>query len=458
MIWKAIVKSFRLIEDNLAWDVGNGESVLIGRDPWLGSTQQHLLPNDIIVELGHRGITTLNQLADPRPAEPWVQCWRRENSLGLRDRETVFVETYIRELVRAHIILSDQVDLLVWEAAPGGDYTAKAGYLLLSAGVVQREAVWWWRPLWRLKCPAKTKLFMWCVLNNKVPTWDVLHKRSFQGPSWCVLCKRELETSLHLFVTCCYSIEVWREVSSLTGINCQWEGVSIGAAWDSWWRRTTHKSLKMLPLLVIWGIWIARNKAIFQDITSIAGITGVMSVGYYKAYPEHIRVARERRILEVDIDRTSPWAYFDGAAQNNVCGGGAVLFFAESHFFVISMGLGGGTNNFAELMSLKLLLNFALEKGCNDLNILGDSMNVINWINQIQECRHLRLAHILQAIRLLLSRFNSFSCRHVYRENNKEADKASKEGLRMATGNWLIKETIDGRTQDYYHRPFIEIL
>ena len=38
VIWKAIVKSFSLIENNLAWDVGNGESVLIGRDPWLGST------------------------------------------------------------------------------------------------------------------------------------------------------------------------------------------------------------------------------------------------------------------------------------------------------------------------------------------------------------------------------------------------------------------------------------
>ena len=203
---------------------------------------------------------------------------------------------------------------------------------------------------------------------------------------------------------------------------------------------------------------MARNKAIFQDITSIPAITGIMAVGFYKAYPEHIRVARERRFLEVEIVRTLPWAYFDGGAQDNICRGGAVLFLAESHFFVMSMGLGEGTNNFAELMSLKLLLIFALEKGCNDLNFLGDSMNVINWINQIQECRHLRLAHILQAIRLLLSRFNTFSCRHVYRENNKEADKASKEGLQMATGNWLIKETFDGRTQDYYHRPFIEIL
>ena len=101
----------------------------------------------------------------------------------------------------------------------------------------------------------------------------------------------------------------------------------------------------------------------------------------------------------MDIDRSLTWAFFDGAAQNNMCGGGAVLFFTDSHFFVMSLGLGGGTNNFAELLSLKLLLMFALETGCTALNFFGDSLNVINWINHTQECRHLRLAHIISSIR-----------------------------------------------------------
>ena len=195
----------------------------------------------------------------------------------------------------------------------------------------------------------------------------------------------------------------------------------------------------MLPLLVIWGIWLARNKAIFKDIPSTPAITGALSVGFFNSFPIHIRAARERRTLEVEIDRTSPWAFFDGAAQNNLCGGGAVLYLTESHFFILSMGLGGGTNNFAELMSLKLLMMFAIEKGCTELNMLGDSMNVINWTNQTQACRHLRLAHIILSIRLLLSRFTSYTCWHVYRENNKEADKASKEGLQLEEGILLVK-------------------
>ena len=51
------------------------------------------------------------------------------------------MEIYIRELDRAHIILTEHEDSLVWDADPGGAYTPKAGYLFLSAGVEQREEV-----------------------------------------------------------------------------------------------------------------------------------------------------------------------------------------------------------------------------------------------------------------------------------------------------------------------------
>ena len=108
-------------------------------------------------------------------------------------------------------------------------------------------------------------------------------------------------------------------------------------------------------------------------------------------------------------------------------------------------------------MSLKFLLMFAIEKGCTELNFLGDSLNVINWINQTQDCRHLRLSHIIYSIRQLLQRLDSFTCRHVYRENKKEADKASKDGLRLAEGYWTVKETHNGRLQAFYHKPYMEL-
>lgn len=45
-------------------------------------------------------------------------------------------------------------------------------------------------------------------------------------------------------------------------------------------------------------------------------------------------------------------------------------------------GFGIGSNYFAELMSLKLTLLFALEKGYKKLQVFGDSKLVIDWFNR----------------------------------------------------------------------------
>ena len=66
------------------------------------------------------------------------------------------------------------------------------------------------------------------------------------------------------------------------------------------------------------------------------------------------------------------------------------------------------------------------------------------------------LENILISIAELIGSLDSFSCSHVYRENNREADMASKEGLLLMEGEWKIWEKLDDTEQPYYHRPFIE--
>lgn len=73
MFWKAIIKSFHLIEDHLAWNVGDGTSVRIGLDPGLRSGIQHILPPNIRERLEEQGIQYLNQVADPGHSTIWRQ-------------------------------------------------------------------------------------------------------------------------------------------------------------------------------------------------------------------------------------------------------------------------------------------------------------------------------------------------------------------------------------------------
>ena len=71
-------------------------------------------------------------------------------------------------------------------------------------------------------------------------------------------------------------------------------------------------------------------------------------------------------------------------------------------------------------------------------HIYGPYLNRIPFwdslFNNTQQSIKLRLASILSSIKEVLNSFVSFSCQYVYRDNNKEEDKASKEGLQMAMG------------------------
>jgi len=204
--------------------VGNGQKLRIGRDPWVGCDQQHLLPAHIIAQLGQNGVFSLCHFAAPVQEVFGFQSWRRASSFGLVGQDEQILDNYSRALERAHIHLNLQEDLLIWDVDPGGSYSPKIGYIKLSVDEGNREEVWWWRKIWKLQCPPKVKLFMWCVLEKKVPTWDFLQKRNFQGPGWCVLCKMSNETCSHLFLNCPYILKVWNECTKLLGVQCRWHG------------------------------------------------------------------------------------------------------------------------------------------------------------------------------------------------------------------------------------------
>lgn len=116
-----------------------------------------------------------------------------------------------------------------------------------------------------------------------------------------------------------------------------------------------------------------------------------------------------------------------------------------------------GTNNFTELSATYHIIRFALEKGCIALQLFGDSKIVCDWLNRVC-CRTFTLRHILDEALRLTSLFDHFSCNHIYREQNTEADRLSKEGAIREQDNWLIIEYIDGEHHQFYHRPFMEIL
>ena len=183
-------------------------------------------------------------------------------------------------------------------------------------------------------------------------------------------------------------------------------------------------------------------------------------VAIFLHFKEPEKTLKIRNVREELIDKTLPWGFFDGASQDQRlhCGGGGVLYKSNSHYFHFSVGLGRGTNNYDELMTLRLLLLFTLEQGCMSLQVYGDSLLVIEWAKELIQCHVVLLLPILEEVLLIKHQFNYISFTHFFRERNGVADQLSKEASQRHIDFGLCKITEHSRvgSSSYYHRPFFE--
>eukprot|EP00253_Pinus_taeda_P027841 PITA_27841 len=413
--WKATIHSMPMIRDNLAWRIRDGTQTRIGIDPWTG-TQQLNLPLQ------------------------WHQAW----------------ESYREALKESHIIITEGQDELIWSQSDFGYYTPKAGYTLLISHKKPDTLMDWWQNLWKLSSSPRSKLFFWCVLRNKVPTGDNLQRRAHHGPTWCALCKATSESLDHLFLLCRVALELWADIKNTIAYNGIWVSQNITEAWSEWTVR--HKGTKSmsLPAIVTWHIWKARNQIVFQDKLPHWNLLGARIIAAYNELPEpppaHVRRPHPPPL----IDQSTPWAFFDGAANQQSCGGGIIIHKSNQHFYRIKAGLGTGSNNYAELITLRHLLHFALGHNITCINIFGDSKIIINWFNNIAICHIHTLSIILHEIQEFKSAFNNISCLHIYREHNENADRLSKEAMLMDRGVWEVTEVHGQQEFKYYHRPYID--
>jgi hypothetical protein len=177
--------------------------------------REHILLAKLFTALDRGGYYHLAQVVDPLYITLWQQGWKNGRTLGLNEPEALIWDHYLRALRIENLRLSKREDEFMWEGDPGGIYTPKDGYAQLSIKPLQQDTKWWWRNLWKQKCQAKGKILVWKILENKVPTWDILHRRQFHGPSWCSLCRAQGELVDHLFMHFPFTTSVWVESSKL---------------------------------------------------------------------------------------------------------------------------------------------------------------------------------------------------------------------------------------------------
>ena len=149
--------------------------------------------------------------------------------------------------------------MLVWSQSKSGKYTPKVGYLHLIQDMNEVEISWWWKLLWKLKCPLKSKIFSWFLLSGKALTWNFLCRKGGEGLGRCYLCKVDVESNFHLGVQFPFTRNVWFELESKLKLKNLWLGDSVISCMKTRCLNEGVKHIILLPVIVSWFIWKARN-------------------------------------------------------------------------------------------------------------------------------------------------------------------------------------------------------
>jgi probable phosphoglycerate mutase len=91
--------------------------------------------------------------------------------------------------------------------------------------------------------------------------------------------------------------------------------------------------------------------------------------------------------------------------------------------------IGETTNNSAEYHGLLAALDYALSHGYSRLRVLTDSELMARQISGHYKVRSPDLKPLYDQARTMIARLDSFSIRHVYREQNREADRLANQAM-----------------------------
>lgn len=203
-IWRGILHMRKFLEKGLCFLIGNGENVMIWRDPWIPSIPGFKpSPNNVLHD---EEVSVVADLIDKATGQ-----WNRSLLWSL------FSPEHAEAITKIHLSVSTRCDQLIWTYEKSGRFSVKSLYREVIKDRYDPVAPvggFWWRKLWKLRVHERLKLCLWKLLWDVIPTKSKLAERMGSREDedlMCVLCGKEIETTHHLLVGCIVSRILWSQ-------------------------------------------------------------------------------------------------------------------------------------------------------------------------------------------------------------------------------------------------------
>jgi len=163
------------------------------------------------------------------------------------------------------------------------------------------------------------------------------------------------------------------------------------------------------------------------------------NLGVYSIFDENDMHEFERKPT-IQPNNDMWYMHFDGASSKEGSEAGISLYISFRNTFSFSYRLiFSCTNNVAEFEALLLGLENALELGCQNITVFGDSELIINLVRKLYTPSNKLMRRYTTLVCDLDAKFESFNILHVKRNLNVVADNIALYATRPDRYSWVEK-------------------
>ncbi|KAF7803956.1 reverse transcriptase [Senna tora] len=267
-------------------------------------------------------------------------------------------------------------DTTVWSGSLNGNFSLKSAYFLICASSFSWDMDINWAWIWKLECHSRQRIFIWSLLTNGLPIRGSLAMRA---PSY---------------------------------------------------KDIPHGTLF---IYLLWHIWIARNKKVFENSDfSVANIVFLAKgkAGEFSFLSVDKESGRNQSNHPIQI-RWNPsppnWLKLntDGSCLSNsaeIGAGGSLRDSMGNWVRCFSIFIGHGNAILAELWGVYHRLLLAYELLISNIVVEANSLVVINLLKASNHDTNHHLSTLIRKCRSILCRFDRVLLQYVHREGNYCAD------------------------------------
>ena len=340
--------------------------------------------------------------------------------------------------------LTGAPDKLSWLSTDTGNYSTKTGYAAVlssqsteageARATAERSTFDWRKNVWKLQTTPKIKLFIWKTLHGAIPTGEALRSRGINVDGLCKRCKLP-ESIDHLLLHCSYARQVWTSAPVYPGV--EYNGsIELRSFWpDLCLKKTlppTGVSMGALAPWIVWQLWLARNKLVFEDkIITIEEVVSKAVASAREWITSQDKLTQPTRPIAPPTMIQADYVLLrTDAAWNeslNLAGLGWMTKRQGRDSSFSSIAHHVTTPLAAEGLALREALLKCMDIGLSKIRCESDSTTLIKAINANSPL--VGLYDILADINSIASSFESISFNWISRERNSIADGLAKNVL-----------------------------